>query len=47
MSSSTPESLTAAVLTVSDSCARGERKDLFPAGRSRVSSKKKFLHCWH
>ncbi len=27
MSSSTPEGLTAAVLTVSDSCARGERKD--------------------
>jgi len=28
MSSSTPEALTAAVLTVSDSCARGERTDL-------------------
>ena len=28
MSSSTPEALTAAVLTVSDSCARGERPDL-------------------
>jgi len=28
MSSSTPEALTAAVITVSDSCARGERKDL-------------------
>jgi len=28
MSSSTPEGLTAAVLTVSDSCARGERQDL-------------------
>ena len=27
MSSSTPEALTAAVLTVSDSCARGERAD--------------------
>jgi molybdopterin adenylyltransferase len=27
MSSSTPEALTAAVLTVSDSCARGERPD--------------------
>ncbi|HEY7616494.1 MAG TPA: MogA/MoaB family molybdenum cofactor biosynthesis protein, partial [Terriglobales bacterium] len=27
MSSSTPEALTAAVLTVSDSCARGERTD--------------------
>ena len=28
MSSSTPEGLTAAVLTVSDSCARGDRSDL-------------------
>jgi molybdopterin adenylyltransferase len=28
MSSSTPEALTAAVITVSDSCARGERTDL-------------------
>jgi molybdenum cofactor synthesis domain-containing protein len=28
MSSSTPEELTAAVITVSDSCARGERVDL-------------------
>lgn len=28
MSSSTPEGLTAAVLTVSDSCARGDRADL-------------------
>jgi molybdenum cofactor synthesis domain-containing protein len=28
MSSSTPKGLTAAVVTVSDSCARGERKDL-------------------
>jgi molybdopterin adenylyltransferase len=28
MSSSTPERVTAAVLTVSDSCARGERADL-------------------
>src|ERR1700674_1888191 len=28
MSSSTPEGLTAAVLTVSDSCARGDRTDL-------------------
>jgi molybdopterin adenylyltransferase len=28
MSSSTPESLTAAVITVSDSCARGDRTDL-------------------
>jgi molybdopterin adenylyltransferase len=28
MSSSTPESLTAAVITVSDSCASGERADL-------------------
>lgn len=28
MSSSTPEPLTAAVLTISDSCARGERCDL-------------------
>jgi len=27
MSSSTPEALTAAVLTISDSCARGERED--------------------
>jgi len=28
MSSSTPEALTAAVLTISDSCARGDRADL-------------------
>lgn len=28
MSSSTPEGLTAAVLTISDSCARGDRTDL-------------------
>jgi molybdenum cofactor synthesis domain-containing protein len=28
MSSSTPEALSAAVITVSDSCARGERQDL-------------------
>ena len=28
MSSSTPEALSAAVITVSDSCARGEREDL-------------------
>ena len=28
MSSSTPEALTAAVITVSDSCARGDRADL-------------------
>jgi molybdenum cofactor synthesis domain-containing protein len=28
MSSSTPEALLAAVLTISDSCARGEREDL-------------------
>lgn len=28
MSSSTPEALSAAVLTISDSCARGERQDL-------------------
>jgi len=28
MSSSTPEALSAAVITISDSCARGERQDL-------------------
>jgi molybdopterin adenylyltransferase len=42
MSSSTPEALTAAVLTVSDSCARGERKDLSGPAVAEVLRKKKF-----
>lgn len=42
MSSSTPERLTAAVLTVSDSCARGERKDLSGPAVAEVLRKKKF-----
>lgn len=41
MSSSTPESLTAAVITISDSCARGERTDLSgPAVRELLKERK-------
>ncbi len=42
MSSSTPEGLTAAVLTVSDSCARGDRTDLSGPAVSEFLRKKKF-----
>jgi molybdopterin adenylyltransferase len=40
MSSSTPEPLTAAVLTVSDSSFRGERKDVSGRGVAKVLKKK-------
>lgn len=41
MSSSTPESLTAAVITISDSCARGECTDLSgPAVRELLKERK-------
>jgi molybdopterin adenylyltransferase len=42
MSSSTPEGLTAAVLTVSDSCARGDRTDLSGPAVSELLRKKNF-----
>ena len=42
MSSSTPEGLTAAVLTVSDSCARGDRTDLSGPAVSELLRKKQF-----
>jgi molybdenum cofactor synthesis domain-containing protein len=42
MSSSTPDSLTAAVLTVSDSCARGDRTDLSGPAVSELLRKKNF-----
>ena len=42
MSSSTPEGLTAAVLTVSDSCARGDRADLSGPAVSELLRKKHF-----
>ncbi len=42
MSSSIPEGLTAAVLTVSDSCARGERKDLSGPAIAEVLRGRKF-----
>ena len=42
MSSSTPEGLTAAVLTVSDSCARGDRVDLSGPAVSELLRKKNF-----
>jgi molybdopterin adenylyltransferase len=42
MSSSTPEGLTAAVVTVSDSCARGERTDLSGPAVSELLRKKNF-----
>jgi len=42
MSSSTPDGLTAAVITVSDSCARGDRADLSGPAVSELLRKKKF-----
>jgi len=42
MSSSTPEPLTAAVLTVSDSSARGERADLSGPAVAEILKRKKF-----
>jgi molybdopterin adenylyltransferase len=42
MSSSTPEALTAAVLTVSDSSARGERADLSGPAVAEILQQKKF-----
>ncbi|HEV2717914.1 MAG TPA: MogA/MoaB family molybdenum cofactor biosynthesis protein [Terriglobales bacterium] len=42
MSSSTPEALTAAVLTVSDSCARGERADVSGPAVVEALKKRKF-----
>lgn len=43
MSSSTPESLTAAVITVSDSCARGERNDLSGPAVARALQQHHFI----
>jgi len=42
MSSSIPETFRAAVLTVSDSCARGERNDLSGPAVSRVLQEHQF-----
>jgi len=42
MSSSTPDSWTAAVLTVSDSCARGERADLSGPAVAEALRERKF-----
>jgi molybdenum cofactor synthesis domain-containing protein len=42
MSSSTPEGLTAAVITVSDSCARGDRTDLSGPAVGELLRKRKF-----
>ena len=42
MSSSTPEALTAAVITVSDSCARGDRADLSGPAVAELLRKKSF-----
>jgi molybdopterin adenylyltransferase len=42
MSSSTPEALTAAVITVSDSCARGDRTDLSGPAVAELLRKKNF-----
>jgi len=42
MSSSTPEALTAAVLTVSDSSARGERADLSGPAVAQILQQKEF-----
>ncbi len=42
MSSLTPEALTAAVITVSDSCARGDRVDLSGPAVADALRKKKF-----
>jgi molybdopterin adenylyltransferase len=43
MSSSTPDALSAAVITVSDSCARGERTDLSGPAVVEVLNKYKFV----
>ena len=43
MSSSTPEALTAAVLTVSDSSARGEREDVSGPAVAETLNKRKFV----
>ncbi|HTA23771.1 MAG TPA: MogA/MoaB family molybdenum cofactor biosynthesis protein [Terriglobales bacterium] len=43
MSSSTPEALSAVVITVSDSCARGERTDLSGPAVSDVLKKHNFV----
>jgi molybdopterin adenylyltransferase len=43
MSSSTPEALSAAVITVSDSCARGERTDLSGPAVADVLKKHNFV----
>jgi len=43
MSSSTPKSWTAAVLTISDSCARGERVDLSGPAVAAVLRRRNFL----
>lgn len=42
MSSSTPEALTATVITVSDSCARGDRADLSGPAVAELLRKKSF-----
>ncbi len=42
MSSSTPEALTAAVITVSDSCAQGERTDLSGPAVTEVLRQRNF-----
>ena len=42
MSSSTPEGLTAAVITVSDSCARGDRTDLSGPAVGELLRKRNF-----
>jgi molybdopterin adenylyltransferase len=42
MSSSTPEALSAAVITVSDSCARGQRADVSGPAVAEVLKKHKF-----
>jgi molybdopterin adenylyltransferase len=42
MSSSTPEALTAAVITISDSCSRGERTDLSGPAVAEVLKKHNF-----
>ena len=43
MSSSTPEALSAAVITVSDSCSRGERRDLSGPAVAEVLKKHTFV----
>ena len=42
MSSSTPEAFTAVVITVSDSCARGERADLSGPAVAKVLKQREF-----